>query len=313
MTKKGAEFGWVIQPAPATAAGAATLNEDNLRFLNLIRSAFQTVWFEDHFLDVGRFGHDVRLEGWTLLTYLLPQFPELRFGNLVLGLAYRNPALVAKMAGTLQNLSGGRLISVSAPAGISRNDAVWWAPSPGVRVAQLEEYAHIIKLMLTQSPVSFSGKYYTVTNAPNDPLPAPPIPLMIGGSGEKGTLHYRKVCRLVELRAQARRGLRPQAGRLETALCRRRTRLQEITPSAFHFVNLSGQPSSSAVYTLGEDADTVTRQLEEFVALGARHFMLRFTDFPSTRGIEEFLEKVLPAFGDGSLSPPSVLHTVLIE
>src|SRR5438874_8590236 len=103
-------FGWLMQPAPATAAGAATLNEDNMRFLNLVRSQFQSAWVEDHFLDVGRYQHDVRLEGWTLLTYLLPQFPELRFGNLVLGLAYRNPALVAKMAATLHSLSGGRLI-----------------------------------------------------------------------------------------------------------------------------------------------------------------------------------------------------------
>ena len=77
-----------------------------MRFLNLDpQLRFRSVWV-DHFLDVGRFGHDVRLEGWTLLSYLLPQFPELRFGNLVLGLAYRNPALVAKMAATLQNLSG---------------------------------------------------------------------------------------------------------------------------------------------------------------------------------------------------------------
>jgi hypothetical protein len=46
MSNIRVEFGWVIQPAPATAAGAATLNADNLHFLNLIRSEFQTVWFK---------------------------------------------------------------------------------------------------------------------------------------------------------------------------------------------------------------------------------------------------------------------------
>ena len=163
---------------------------DNQRFLELVRRDFRPVWFEDHFLDVGRYQHHGRLEGWTLLTYLLPQYPELRFGNLVLGLAYRNPALVAKMAATLQALSGGRLIlGIGAGWHKPEYDAYGWPfPSPGVRVRQLDEYAQIIRLMLTQSPASFTGKYFSIANAYNDPLPNPPVPLMIGGSGEQGTL-----------------------------------------------------------------------------------------------------------------------------
>src|SRR5205823_5606440 len=101
---------WVIQPAPMQASAQGSLQADNRRFLELIRGEFQTLWFEDHFLDVGRYQQHNRFEGWTYLSYLMPQYPELRFGNLVLGLAYRNPALVAKMAATLQTLSGGRLI-----------------------------------------------------------------------------------------------------------------------------------------------------------------------------------------------------------
>ena len=299
MPNTRVEFGLAAQAAPATAASAATLNADTVRFINLIRGAFQSVWVEDHFMDLGRYKHDVRLEGWTLLSYLMPQFPELRFGNLVLGLAYRNPALLAKMAATLQSLSSGRLIlGIGAGWHKPEYDAYGWAfPSPGVRVAQLDEYAQIIKLMLTQSPVSFSGKYYAVANAPNDPLPAPPIPLMIGGSGEKGTL--RTTAKYADW---WNFGLKPAADfahKLDVLKqhCAAVGRdFEEITPTAFHFVNLSGKPSSSPVYTLGEDPDAVTRQLEEYVALGARHFMLRFTDFPSTRGIEEFMQKVLPRF-----------------
>src|SRR5438128_136327 len=110
MSDTRVEFGWVLQPAARQASEQPRLAEDNRRYMTLIREAFQTVWFEDHFLDVGRYGHHNRLEGWTHLCYLLPQYPELRFGNLVLGLAYRNPALVAKMAASLQALSGGRFI-----------------------------------------------------------------------------------------------------------------------------------------------------------------------------------------------------------
>jgi alkanesulfonate monooxygenase SsuD/methylene tetrahydromethanopterin reductase-like flavin-dependent oxidoreductase (luciferase family) len=300
MTNNKVEFGWVIQPAAMSTAEQPSLMADNQRFLELVRRDFQTVWFEDHFLDVGRYQHHGRLEGWTLLTYLLPQYPELRFGNLVLGLAYRNPALVAKMAATLQALSGGRLIlGIGAGWHKPEYDAYGWTfPSPGVRVRQLDEYTQIIRLMLTQSPASFTGKYFSIANAYNDPLPNPPVPLMIGGSGEQGTLRttakyadwWNFGLRPVEDFAHKKEVLQKHCAEVGR-------HFDEIVLSAFHFVQLSGaQTSGVPTYTLGYDADSVTRQLEAFVQLGVRHFMLRFLDFPSTTGVESFLRKVLPRF-----------------
>ena len=75
----------------------------------------------------------------------------------------------------------------------------------------------------------------------------------------------------------------------------------EIVLTAFQFVSLSERPErvnrdAGGIHVMGGNADEVTREIEQFVALGARHFMFRFRDFPSTEGIELFIEKVLPRF-----------------
>jgi alkanesulfonate monooxygenase SsuD/methylene tetrahydromethanopterin reductase-like flavin-dependent oxidoreductase (luciferase family) len=74
--------------------------------LESLPPAFSTVWISDHF----QFGDRSTAEGWTLLTYLAASFPRFRYGHLVLGQSFRNPALLAKMAATLQELTGGRYI-----------------------------------------------------------------------------------------------------------------------------------------------------------------------------------------------------------
>src|SRR5260370_34239596 len=113
MTANPVEFGWVIQPVPndseqkasrlqhrgaedrvsSAAQHSDSLRADNQRFLELTRNRFQSAWLEDHFQWLGPQGSRNTLEGWTHMCYLLPHFHELRFGTLVLGQSYRNPAL----------------------------------------------------------------------------------------------------------------------------------------------------------------------------------------------------------------------------
>ncbi len=100
------EFGWVLQPTTRTPGNSGTLREDNERFLAALRPPFTTLWVEDHF----QWEALPTLEVWTGLTYAAAQFPHLKVGTLTLGQSYRNPALTAKMAATLQYLSVGRLI-----------------------------------------------------------------------------------------------------------------------------------------------------------------------------------------------------------
>ena len=303
MSTSSVEFGWAIQPAPIQLADSEQLLAHNRQFFERIHHHFQSVWFEDHFQDVGRYKHHHRLEGWVNLTYQMALYPELRFGHLVLGQSYRNPALVAKMAATAQAVSGGRFIlGVGAGwHGPEYQSYNWPFPTPGVRTRQLDEYVQILKLMLSQSPASFTGKHYAIYEAYNDPLPNPPITLMLGGSGERGTLRTT-----AKYANWWNFGLRPPTEfkhKLEVLKqhCDEVGRdFTEITPTVFQFISLASDPSKyiaiGDMHIISGDADAVTRQLEAYVALGARHFMLRFVDFPSAAGLDLFISKVLPRF-----------------
>src|SRR5918912_114817 len=115
MSNGDVTFGWVVQPTPRgfpddvmadqTRAGQA-LMEANESHIEAARPHFDTVWVEDHF----QWGDRVVLEAITTLTYLAGRHEGMRFGNIVLGQSYRNPALTAKMAANLQMMTGGRYI-----------------------------------------------------------------------------------------------------------------------------------------------------------------------------------------------------------
>ena len=301
-------FGWVVQPvpqAPTADPQSLSLHTDNLRFLNLVRRQFDGAWLEDHFQWLGQAGSRATLEVITHLSYLMPQFPELRFGTLVLGQSYRNPALLAKMAGTLQYLSGGRFI-LGIGAGWKEDEYRaygWDYPAPGVRTRQLDEYAQIVKAMLARSPASFSGKYYSIANAHNDPLPGKAIPLMIGGSGERGTL--RTTAKYADWWNFPWRSVEEFSAKVEVLKrhCAGAGRNpDDILLTTCQMVSLSDDAATAAKHAQGNmpvlmgNADELTRKLEAFVAAGARYIQIRFRDFPSTAGAEMFLQKVLPRF-----------------
>ncbi len=155
-------------------------------------SGWDTVCVTDHFMPntPDRIG-DV-LECWTTLAALAPMVPRLRVGSIVLGNTYRHPAVVAKMAATLDIVTGGRLL-LGLGAGWQENEHVAYGiPFPPVRerLDRLEEACQVIKLLWTQSRTTFAGRYYRLSDAPLMPKPVqqPHPELMIGGGGEKVTL-----------------------------------------------------------------------------------------------------------------------------
>lgn len=304
MSNNSIQFGWVVQSTPMNPDYRESLRADNQKFLELSRNKFQTAWIEDHFQWVGAKGSIYTLEVWTHLCYLLSHFPELRFGTLVLGQSYRSPSLLAKMASTLQYLSDGRFI-LGIGAGWKEDEYRAYGypyPSPGVRTRQLDEYTQIIKLMCAQSPASFQGKYYSIKEAYNDPLPSPPIPLMIGGTGERGTLRTAaKYANWWNFPWRAQPEFGQKVGVLKKHCDEVGRNFDEIALTTCQMVSLTNDASKlqrapGPMHTLAGNADEVTRDLEEFVKLGACHFMLRFRDFPHTAGIELFFDKVLPRF-----------------
>jgi len=151
---------------------------------------YDSLWVYDHFYPI--FVPDPAgpcLESWTLLSALSQQTRRARIGALVNGNGYRNPCITAKMAATLDHLSGGRL-NLGIGSGWfefeHQSFGIGFKPIPE-RLQALDEACQIIKGMFTQDKTTLHGRHYKVTDAVCNPKPLqkPYPPILIGGQGEK--------------------------------------------------------------------------------------------------------------------------------
>src|SRR5258708_4959016 len=179
------DFGLMLQAATKNVP-ASELFEYQRGLIDRLAPGFTTIWIEDHL----QWDETGALECLTTLSYLAGAFPQYHVGSLVLGQAYRNPALLAKMAANLQLLSRGRFI-LGLGAGWKEDEYRAYGypfPNTKTRLEQLEEAAIILKKMWTTRPATFTGKHYQISEAYCEPQPNPAIPLLIGGGGEEKTL-----------------------------------------------------------------------------------------------------------------------------
>jgi F420-dependent oxidoreductase-like protein len=132
------------------------------------------------------------LEGWTTLTALAALVPRLRVGTIVLGNTYRHPAVVAKMAATLDVVTDGRVIVGLGAAWQQNEHEAYGIPfyTVGERLARLDEACQVMKRLWTEPKSRFEGRFYRLDDAPLMPKPVqrPHPELMIGGGGERVTL-----------------------------------------------------------------------------------------------------------------------------
>jgi F420-dependent oxidoreductase-like protein len=150
---------------------------------------YASAWLDDHFYGVVTPPSDDSLECWTLMAALARETSTLRFGTLVGCNGYRPPSLVAKMAASLDHISGGRL-EFGIGAGWYEQEFVAYGyefPAVGTRLAQLGEALEIFRRMWTEERATLEGRHYEVRNAWCNPKPIqkPYPPIMIGGGGEK--------------------------------------------------------------------------------------------------------------------------------
>jgi alkanesulfonate monooxygenase SsuD/methylene tetrahydromethanopterin reductase-like flavin-dependent oxidoreductase (luciferase family) len=270
--------------------------EANERYIEAARPYFNTIWAEDHF----QWDKKPVLEAVTTLAYLAARHEGLRFGHIVLGQSYRNPALTAKMAANLQLMTGGRFI-LGIGAGWKEDEYQAYGypyPHAGERIDQLDEAVQIIRAMWTQSPATFHGEHYTIENAECQPQPDPPIPLLIAGGGEKKTLRVvAKYADWWNFNFSTPEEFAHKQAILE-GHCRDIGRdPAEILHSYYGVVQFVDDPSKLEkrdFHIVGGTPDMVTRELEQFVKLGVRHFQLRIVDFPKMDGLETLVTKVLP-------------------
>ena len=163
------------------------------------KGRWTSVYTYDHFVppwtrtaDVAESDLHPTLEGWALLAGMAAVTGKLELGVLVSGNTYRNPALTAKMAATIDEISGGRaILGIGAGWNVREHEAYGWEfPSMRERQDRLEEACELIHALFTAERfVDFNGKYYQLKQAPFAPKGVTrKIPLMVGGTGPKRTL-----------------------------------------------------------------------------------------------------------------------------
>ena len=153
---------------------------------------FESAWNFDHFYPTVPPKDGNCLEGWTTLTALTQATRRLRVGCMVLGIVYRHPAVLANMASTLDILSGGRLILGLGAAWNTEECDAYGIPLGSLteRFNRFEEACEVIHKLFTTERATFSGNYYTLADACNNPkgIQQPHPPICIGGEGPKRTL-----------------------------------------------------------------------------------------------------------------------------
>ncbi|MGH2407436.1 MAG: TIGR03560 family F420-dependent LLM class oxidoreductase [Candidatus Limnocylindrales bacterium] len=155
------------------------------------RLGFESLWVFDHFHTVPEPTDELTFESFSTLAALAALTERVRLGHVVICTAFRNPALTAKVIGTLDVISGGRM-ELGIGAGWKEDE--WLAygygfPDTKTRLAMLADHLEVITRMLGPGHATFSGPYATVKDAINEPrgLQRPRVPVIVGGNGPNVT------------------------------------------------------------------------------------------------------------------------------
>ena len=281
------------------------LVEDTFPYFDQTIAPFDALWMPDHV----QYGSHKVAEGWTLFTWALARYPNKLCGHEVLCNSFRNPALLAKMAATMQALSGGRLV---LGIGAGWNDEEyraygWPLPPARVRIAQLAEAIELIRTMWRDAPASYKSEHYEVSGAYCEPRPELIPPVMVGGHGEKYLL--RAVAQHADWWNYTFRDAATYTQKQEAlkAHCREVKRdydqIQQIVrvgiliaPTEREVEQVKARPDTrplSDIHVIGTPAQ-VTDALQGILAQGAQRLTVNFADAPRPEGTWLFAASVLP-------------------
>jgi F420-dependent oxidoreductase-like protein len=273
------------------------------------QAGLDSVWMPDHFMFPDEEHPDKEvpvLECFVVLGAIAAKTSRIRIGELVTGVPYRNPALLAKICATLDVISHGRsIVGLGAAWHEPEFTSYGWPfPPLPVRMEMLEEAVQIVDRMLTQRPANFRGKYYAVQKAYNDPLPVqkPRPPIMIGGSGERITLRlvaqYADYCnvfgdpatvghKFAVLRQHCERVRRPwdeitRSNHVGILIARDEADLEAKKGRHPEFEGIVGTP------------DVVVSRLQEYAAVGSQYVTFNLADTQDIDAIRLLGEAVVP-------------------
>ncbi len=303
------KFGWHLHAFPVDGSDGLTFINQIRHTLDRIYPYFDSVWVDDHLMPWAQWQSNdtVYVECMTTIAYFAAMYPTLNFGASVLCQSYRNPGLMAKMGANLQLLTGGRYIFGIGAGWMEEEYRAYNYdfPKPTVRIAQMREAIQVVKKLWTEAPASFQGKYYQLDQAYCEPRPDPMPPCLIGGGGEKLTL--RVVAEQADIWNIPGNTSENYAHKLKVL----RQHCQAVGRNYDEIVK-SWSAEAIAIAETEEEAqriaaaspydnhpligtpEQIAEQLQAFVDLGVTYIIIRVIDFPSTMGIELFVQEVMP-------------------
>jgi alkanesulfonate monooxygenase SsuD/methylene tetrahydromethanopterin reductase-like flavin-dependent oxidoreductase (luciferase family) len=341
LTPNKVEFGFALPIFPGAGDShprTPLLREIDWSLLrkSILRSeelGFTSVWIADHVM-LGL--NESIFECWTTLSAIAAISSRLRLGTIHLYNLFRSPSLVAKMASTLDNISGGRLDFFVDPghAGLKDESAAYgfpWIEGDEERIERFDEALQIIKRMWTEERFSFEGRYYTLKNATCNPKPVqkpfPPVWIgTMGGEGWNDAFGSERIFRLIAKHAdvwnntpasvvwcagklQRLRDECLSAGRDYSKIVKSLETQVIIAKNHAGLAGLMKQIRShnpKATFYRDETQlrdmylygtpDECIERIDEYVKLGMARFILWFVDFPSDEGMKLFADQVLPKF-----------------
>ena len=263
-------------------------------------AGFDSVWLMDHLAAPAAPEHDT-FEGWTLAAAIAARTTTIRVGHLVTCDPFRHPALLAKMAATVDVISGGRLELGIGWGSVPDELAAFGigTGAPRERAARLGESLAILDLMFAGESFDFSGEHFRLRGAIGRPVPvqSPRPPVHIGGAGPQLTMPLVRehadwwncptyaIDRLADLLPLA--GSARVSTQHPVALARTDAERAEV-------VGLGERRFGTWGGLVGGTAAEVVDALAAETALGVEGFVVQFTDFGRPETIEHFMDAVAP-------------------
>jgi alkanesulfonate monooxygenase SsuD/methylene tetrahydromethanopterin reductase-like flavin-dependent oxidoreductase (luciferase family) len=263
-------------------------------------AGFDSVWLMDHLAAPAASDQDT-FEGWTLAAALAARTTTIRIGHLVTCDPFRHPAVLAKMAATVDVLSGGRLELGIGWGSVPEELDTYGidAGPPATRAARLAETLTVLDLMFSGERFDFDGDHVTLRGAIGRPVPVqqPRPPVHLGGAGPKLTMPLVRahadwwncptyaIDRLAELLPLA--GTARVSTQHPVALARDAAERDDVVATGTRRFGAWGG-------LVGGTAAEVGDALAAEVALGVEGFVLQFTDFGTPATIEHFMAEVAP-------------------
>ena len=273
-------------------------------------AGFDSVWLMDHLAAPAANDHDT-FEGWTLAAALAARTSTIRIGHLVTCDPFRHPALLAKMAATLDVISDGRLELGMGWGSVAQELTTFGigAGPPRTRAARLRESLEILDLMFVGERFDYDGEHFTLRGAIGRPTPtqAPRPPVHIGGAGPQLTMpivrDHADWWNCPSYAIDQLDDLIPQIGTARIS-AQHPVALAPDAASRDEVVSVGERRFGAWGGLIGGTATEVSDALAAEVARGVEGFVIQLTDFGRPETIDHFMTAVAPNVGIVSASPP---------